>query len=98
MGKTLLEATVKETKKCRYPSKFYVSSFIYTELSHGGHDGKMINRSFSKLAIVSASRSGVRTGGDVVGGNVDSRLQKIQRLLRVPGELACCSTCHAHVL
>jgi hypothetical protein len=24
MGKTLLEATVKETKKCRYPSKFYV--------------------------------------------------------------------------
>ena len=25
MGKTLLEATVKETKKCRHPSKFYVS-------------------------------------------------------------------------
>ena len=25
MGKTLLEATVKDIKKCRYPSKYYVS-------------------------------------------------------------------------
>ena len=25
MGKKLLEATVKQTKKCRHPSKYYVS-------------------------------------------------------------------------